>query len=101
MAGTKESDGLYLMALFWALKNERSPKVYRALVRDTLIERGVWRISSVRMGLTGVCTIGMPCRTYYWSLMRGRMGSALIGSLAVCRSVVLRTPSGPTDCMIS
>ena len=25
MAGTKESDGLYLMALFWALKNERSP----------------------------------------------------------------------------
>jgi len=53
MAGTKESDGLYLMALFWALKNERSPKVYRALVHDTLIERGAWRISGVRMGLTG------------------------------------------------
>ena len=101
MAGTKESDGLYLMALFWALKNERSPKVYRALVHDTLIERGAWRISSVRMGLTGVCTIGMPCRTYYWPLMRCRMGSALIGSSAVCRSVVLRTPSGPTDCVIS
>ena len=51
MAGTKESDGLYLMALFWALKNERSPIVYRALVHDTLIETGAWRISSVRDGL--------------------------------------------------
>ena len=101
MAGTTESGGLYLMGLFWALKNERSPMVYRALVHDTLIETGAWRISSVRDGLDRSLHDRNALPHLLLAPHEIRMGSALIGSSAVCRSVVLRTPSGPTDCMIS